>query len=100
MWAVSYMHYKGKAHRDIKLENILYDASTHQIKLIDFGFSLGTSEDKKSDSYCGTPHYMDPDIVKKVPYSPFAADMWACGVILYIILVGNLPFFGEFEGDL
>ena len=43
---------------------------------------------------------MDPDIVKKSPYNPFAADVWACGVILYIIYVGKLPFFGEFEGDL
>lgn len=43
---------------------------------------------------------MDPDIVKKLPYSGFAADIWAAGVILYIIYVGKLPFFGEFEVDL
>ena len=43
---------------------------------------------------------MDPDIVRKVPYSAFAADIWALGVILYIIYVGKLPFFGEFEADL
>lgn len=43
---------------------------------------------------------MDPDIVKKVPYSGIAADIWAAGVILYIIYCGKLPFFGEFEGDL
>jgi serine/threonine protein kinase len=43
---------------------------------------------------------MDPDIVKKAPYSGAAADVWAAGVILYIILVGKLPFFGEFEADL
>ncbi len=43
---------------------------------------------------------MDPDIVKKQPYSAQAADVWAAGVILYIIFVGKLPFFGEFEGDL
>jgi len=50
--------------------------------------------------HCGTPHYMCPDIVKRVPYNGFAADIWATGVILYIILVGKLPFFGEFEADL
>lgn len=43
---------------------------------------------------------MDPDIVRKVPYSALAADIWASGVILYIIVAGKLPFFGEFEADL
>jgi serine/threonine protein kinase len=82
------------------LDNILYDGETKQIKLIDFGFSIGVKPEQKLDVYCGTPHYMDPDIVRKIPYSGFAADVWAAGVILYIIYVGKLPFFGEFEGDL
>lgn len=43
---------------------------------------------------------MCPEIVKKVPYSGFAADIWAAGVILYIMLCGKLPYFGEFEADL
>jgi serine/threonine protein kinase len=43
---------------------------------------------------------MCPDIVRKQPYSGFAADIWACGVILYILLAGKLPFFAEFEADL
>ena len=43
---------------------------------------------------------MDPDLAKKMPYNGQAADVWACGIILYIILVGKLPFFGEFEADL
>jgi hypothetical protein len=43
---------------------------------------------------------MDPDLAKKGPYSAQAADIWAAGVILYIIYVGKLPFFGEFEADL
>lgn len=94
------MHAKGYAHRDLKLDNILWDAERKIVKIIDFGFSLETTEDIKLDVYCGTPHYMDPDIVRKVPYSSFAADVWACGVILYIIYVGKLPFFGEFEADL
>jgi len=94
------MHSKGKAHRDLKLDNILFDSETKIIKIIDFGFSLEAKKDQKLDVYCGTPHYMDPDIAKKVPYSAFAADIWAAGVILYIIFVGKLPFFGEFEADL
>ena len=94
------MHERGYAHRDLKLDNILYNADEQQIKIIDFGFSLETQEDKKLSLYCGTPHYMDPDLVRKIPYSGFAADVWAAGVILYIIYVGKLPFFGEFEADL
>ena len=67
--AVQYMHSQNKAHRDLKLDNILFDAETQQIKVIDFGFSLEISKDHKCEIYCGTPHYMDPDICKKVPYS-------------------------------
>ena len=94
------MHSRGYAHRDLKMDNILFDSETEQIKIIDFGFSLKTKEDQRLDSYCGTPHYMDPEIAKKVPYLAFAAAIWAAGVILYIIYVGKLPFFGEFEADL
>jgi len=97
---VAYMHSKGYAHRDLKLDNILMDFNSKNIKIIDFGFSQRVREDEKLSIYCGTPHYMDPDIVRKTPYNPFAADVWACGVILYIIYVGKLPFFGEFEADL
>lgn len=100
MLAIGYLHSRGKVHRDLKLDNILFDAETQQIKIIDFGFSLASKKENRLESYCGTPHYMDPDIVKKVPYNAFAADIWAAGVILYIIYVGKLPFFGEFEADL
>jgi MAP/microtubule affinity-regulating kinase len=91
------MHSRGKAH---KLDNILYDAENKQIKIIDFGFSLEVKKDQIVNLHCGTPHYMDPDLAKKGPYSAQAADIWAAGVILYIIYVGKLPFFGEFEADL
>ena len=43
---------------------------------------------------------MDPDLTRKMNYNGFAADVWACGIILYIILVGSLPFFAEYEADL
>lgn len=82
--AVSYMHSKDLAHRDLKLENILINMDDRQIKVIDFGFAVETKVDRH-ESYCGTPHYMDPDIVSKVPYSAKAADVWALGVILYIV---------------
>ena len=94
------MHSKGVCHRDLKLDNILFDHDTQQIKIIDFGFSLETRREDTLTTVCGTPHYMDPDLARKTPYSAFAADVWAAGVILYTIFVGKLPFFGEFEGDL
>ena len=100
MRGIAYMHSKGYAHRDLKLDNILMDVTTKNIKIIDFGFSLRAKADEKLNFFCGTPHYMDPDIVRKQAYNGHAADVWACGVILYIIYVGKLPFFGEFEADL
>jgi serine/threonine protein kinase len=66
---IAYMHRKGYVHRDLKLDNILIDPSTKNIKIIDFGFSLKAAVGEKLNVYCGTPHYMDPDLVRKVPYS-------------------------------
>ena len=76
------------------------DIDTKQIKIIDFGFSLKANPEDKLTIFCGTPHYMDPDLARKQPYNGQAADVWACGIILYIIMVGKLPFFAEFEADL
>ena len=97
---VGYMHCCGKVHRDLKLDNILYDSETQKIKIIDFGFSLAARPDQTFSAQCGTPHYMDPDLSRKANCQPYAADIWAVGVCLYIMFVGKLPFFGEFEADL
>lgn len=97
--AVAYMHSHSIVHRDLKLENILINPQG-EVKIIDFGFAVKCKQGDKLSSYCGTPHYMDPDLVKKHPYSGQGADVWALGVILYILLTGKLPFFAEFEADL
>jgi serine/threonine protein kinase len=62
--AVAYCHEMNVIHRDIKLENILINNSMI-VKLIDFGFSIKVTSDKKLNIFCGTPSYMSPEIVKK-----------------------------------
>jgi serine/threonine protein kinase len=60
------------------------------VKLIDFGFSSKCGQ--KLANYCGTPPYMAPEITLKAPYHGEPADMWALGIILYLMLVGKFPF--------
>ena len=93
------MHGQQIVHRDLKLDNILIN-SADEVKLIDFGFAVKCEEKEKLQTYCGTPHYMDPSLAKKQPYLGHAADVWACGVILFTLLTGRLPYNAEFEADL
>lgn len=90
---IDYCHYKNIVHRDIKLENILLDEN-HNIKIIDFGFSIIIPNYKKLNIFCGTPSYMAPEIVNKIMYSGNSADVWALGILLYVMLNGKFPFKG------
>ncbi|CAG9326659.1 unnamed protein product [Blepharisma stoltei] len=96
--AVDYCHSLGIAHRDIKLENILID-KYNNIKLIDFGFSTYVSSDKKNTVFCGTPSYMAPEIIARRGYQAASADIWALGVLLYVLLCGNYPFRGKTDQE-
>jgi len=100
--AVAYMHGLGLVHRDLKLENILINdfAGLNQIKIIDFGFATNCQEGAKLSMFCGTPCYMDPDLTKSKKYSGQAVDVWALGVILFLLLTGGVPFWGENEAEL
>ena len=111
MSAVAYCHEKGIVHRDLKLENILFvsENPNSPIKVIDFGFSVlfgKKNEDKNNDgndfkktglrrmkSKVGTLYYISPEIIKG-NYDE-KCDIWACGVILYILLCGYPPFAGN-----
>lgn len=94
---LQYLHGLNIAHRDIKLDNILIDSKLN-VKLIDFGFS--TIDDPKSKVFCGTPSYMASEIVNRKEYSPIHADIWALGVVLFIILSGTFPFRAASDKDL
>lgn len=94
---ISYCHENGVCHRDLKPENILID-DQGCIKIIDFGFSANCSI--MLNNYCGTPAYMSPEIIKKQPYIGSKADVWALGVILYLMVVGTLPFRAPNEPEL
>eukprot|EP01061_Rhynchopus_euleeides_P014278 TRINITY_DN2476_c0_g1_i1.p1 TRINITY_DN2476_c0_g1~~TRINITY_DN2476_c0_g1_i1.p1 ORF type:complete len:302 (+),score=126.43 TRINITY_DN2476_c0_g1_i1:354-1259(+) len=95
---VRYVHQQGVAHRDLKPENILL--SEDGLKISDFGLSniqLTTESGQVVDSMqlqtvCGTPNYVAPEVLEKEGYNGFVADVWSCGVILYVMLAGYLPF--------
>ena len=89
--AVSYLHSKDIAHRDLKLENILLNESMH-VKLADFGFSRKVDKDELMSTKCGSPVYTAPEIITQPQYDGRIADMWSLGVILYVLLVGKIPW--------
>ncbi|KAI5651007.1 hypothetical protein M9H77_37012 [Catharanthus roseus] len=91
---VSYCHTKGVFHRDLKLENVLVDAKGN-IKITDFGLSALPQhfrEDGLLHTTCGSPNYVAPEILSNRGYDGATSDTWSCGVILYVILTGYLPF--------
>ncbi|KAI4335083.1 hypothetical protein L6164_013764 [Bauhinia variegata] len=91
---VSYCHNKGVFHRDLKLENVLVD-SQGNIKISDFGLSALPQHLRKDGllhTTCGSPNYVAPEILANRGYDGATADTWSCGVILYVILTGYLPF--------
>lgn len=95
--AMSYFHAKDIAHRDLKLENILY-IQEGVIKVIDFGFAVQSKE--KQRTFCGTPTYMAPEIVKRVPYKGSEVDIWALGIMVYRMLTGTYPFMAQTDKEL
>ncbi|CAL5085868.1 unnamed protein product [Urochloa decumbens] len=94
MDAVGYCHEKGVYHRDLKPENVLVDAKGN-IKVSDFGLSALPQNQQKDGllhTTCGSPNYIAPEVLLNKGYDGSMADIWSCGVILYVMLTGNLPF--------
>lgn len=97
--AIAYMHEKGFAHCDIKLENFLVDAKllngVPTIKLCDFGLAISCSPSSLSTyRKCGSDEYIAPELIVSSDrvYDPRSSDIWSLGIILYALLVGQLPF--------
>ena len=91
---VSYIHKQGFAHRDLKPENLLL-TKDKILKIIDFGLCHDFNGKKFLKTKCGSPSYAAPEILKGFPYNGFKTDIWCCGIILYAMLCGYLPFDGD-----
>ncbi|KAI3814670.1 hypothetical protein L1987_14314 [Smallanthus sonchifolius] len=95
--AVDFCHSRGFYHRDLKPENLLLDEDGN-LKVTDFGltaFSDHLRQDGLLHTTCGTPAYVAPEVIGKKGYDGAKADIWSCGVILYVLLAGFLPFQDE-----
>ena len=88
---VDYLHKQGIIHRDLKPENLLLDDKNH-IKISDFGLSTFFSKNNYLQTACGTPSYAPPEMLEGHEYNGEATDVWSCGIILYAMLCGTLPF--------
>ncbi|KAL5577304.1 hypothetical protein UlMin_019003 [Ulmus minor] len=92
--AVDYCHSRGVYHRDLKPENLLLDVNG-TLKVSDFGLSAlpqQVREDGLLHTTCGTPNYVAPEVINNKGYDGAKADLWSCGVILFVLTAGYLPF--------
>ncbi|GAB2283319.1 Serine/threonine-protein kinase sapk2 [Dionaea muscipula] len=90
---VDYCHSMEICHRDLKLENTLLDGSVEPLlKICDFGYSKSSVLHSQPKSTVGTPAYIAPEVLSSKEYDGKIADVWSCGVTLYVMLIGAYPF--------
>ncbi|ABN67150.2 serine/threonine-protein kinase HSL1 [Scheffersomyces stipitis CBS 6054] len=91
---IGYLHQFNICHRDLKPENLLLDFNKN-IKIADFGMAALEVREKLLETSCGSPHYASPEIVAGKNYHGAPSDIWSCGIILFALLTGHLPFDDE-----
>jgi len=94
---VEYCHKEGVVHRDLRMEHLLLDGSIYSpiLKITGFGYSKSEILDSQPKSHVGTPAYISPEVLMSkdsTSYDGQAMDVWACGVILFLMLTGAFPF--------
>nr|CAD1842258.1 unnamed protein product [Ananas comosus var. bracteatus] len=92
--AVNFCHARGVYHRDIKAENLLVDENG-DLKVSDFGLSAVADQMRQDGlfhTFCGTPAYVAPEVLARKGYDAAKADIWSCGVVLFVLMAGYLPF--------
>jgi serine/threonine protein kinase len=89
--SIEYSHQDKIAHRDLKPENLLLDENLN-IRLIDFGLANIMRDSLSLKTACGSPNYAAPEVISGMSYGGAEVDVWSCGVILYAMVCGSLPF--------
>lgn len=90
---MSHCHENLVAHRDLKPENILINDGL--VKIVDFGLSNFIIDGKSLKTSCGSPNYASPEVLSQKAYVGSLSDIWSCGVILFALICGYLPFEDE-----
>ncbi|KAF9105488.1 hypothetical protein BGX27_009593 [Mortierella sp. AM989] len=91
---LAFCHKRKICHRDLKPENLLLD-DQRNVKIVDFGMASLQNSERLLETSCGSPHYASPEVVTGMKYDGSSSDIWSCGIILYALLTGHLPFDDE-----